>query len=53
MFVRHTGYTVLNMREDTTIRISMEMRDALKAYGRKDETYTDLIRRLLKEVKEK
>lgn len=41
------------MSEDTTIRISMETRDALKAYGRKDETYDDLLRRLLKEAEKK
>ena len=34
--------------ETTTIPISKEVRDALKRTGRKDETYDDVIRNLLK-----
>lgn len=34
--------------EITTIPISKEIRDALKKTGRKDETYDDIIRTLLK-----
>ncbi len=36
--------------ETTTIPISKEVRDALKRVGRKDETYDDIIRNLLKAV---
>ena len=34
--------------ETTTIPISKEVRDALKRLGRKDETYDDILRNLLK-----
>ncbi len=34
--------------ETTTIPISKEVRDALKKVGRKDETYDDILRNLLK-----
>ncbi|HLC77243.1 MAG TPA: hypothetical protein VJH04_03505 [archaeon] len=34
--------------ETTTIPISKDIRDALKRAGRKDETYNDIIRKLLK-----
>jgi predicted CopG family antitoxin len=34
--------------DTTTIPISKEVRDALKRAGRKDETYDDIIRKLLK-----
>ena len=34
--------------ETTTIPISKEVRDALKRVGRKDETYDDILRNLLK-----
>lgn len=34
--------------DTTTIPISKEVRDALKRTGRKDETYDDIIRNLLK-----
>ena len=39
-----SGY---NMSEATTIRIRTETRDDLRRFGRKDETYDELIRRLL------
>ncbi len=38
---RHT------VNEATTIRISTETREDLRRFGRKDETYDQLIRRLL------
>jgi hypothetical protein len=34
----------------TTIRIEVELRDELKRIGRKGETYTEIIKRLLKEA---
>ncbi len=37
--------------ETTTIPISKEVRDLLKKTGRKDETYDDVIRNLLKASK--
>jgi len=37
--------------ETTTILISKEVRNILKAIGRKDETYDDLLRRLIKDAK--
>ena len=38
---------MIHMRETTTIPLSKETRDLLKSYGRKGETYDELIRRLL------
>ena len=35
------------MGDTTTIPLSKETRDLLKKFGQKDETYDDLIRRLL------
>jgi hypothetical protein len=35
------------MTETTTIPLSKETRDLLKKYGRKGETYDELLRRLL------
>ena len=35
------------MGEATTIRISIETREDLRRFGRKDETYDELIQRLL------
>ena len=40
------------MGEDTTIRVSVETRDALKALGQKGDSYDAIIRRLLKKRKE-
>ena len=37
-----------DMMETTTIPISKEVRDLLKKTGRKDETYDDILRNLLK-----
>lgn len=34
----------------TTIALASQTRDALKRMGRKDETYDDLIRRLVREL---
>jgi hypothetical protein len=36
--------------ETTTIPISKEVRDALKRVGRKDETYDDILRNLLRSL---
>ena len=36
------------MMEITTIPVSKEVRDLLKKAGRKDETYDDILRNLLK-----
>ena len=41
------------MGEKTTIPVYKETRDLLKKMGRKDETWDDLIRRLMREVEEK
>ena len=41
------------MGEKTTILVFKETRDLLKRVGRKDESYDDVIRRLIKEVQEK
>jgi len=38
---------MIDMGENTTIPLSKETRDLLKEYGRKGETYDELIRRLL------
>ncbi|MGB9760566.1 MAG: DUF7557 family protein [Thermoproteota archaeon] len=35
-------------RSTTTIQISKSLRDKLKAFGKKGETYDEIIRRLLK-----
>lgn len=35
------------MSENTTVIVSKETRDALKALGRKGESYDDVIRRLI------
>lgn len=35
----------------TVIRISKETREMLKEYGRKSETYDQVIKRLIREVK--
>ena len=40
------------MGEKTTILVFKETRDLLKNLGRKDESYDDVIRRLMKEVQE-
>lgn len=36
----------------TTIVIQTETRDKLKRYGRKDQTYDDILQELLKNMKE-
>ena len=38
--------------EITTILIKKETRDMLKEFGKKSETYDDLLRRLLRECKQ-
>lgn len=38
---------MIDMDETTTIPLTKETRDLLKRYGRKGETYDELIRRLL------
>jgi hypothetical protein len=38
---------MIHMGETTTIPLSKKTRDLLKSYGRKGETYDELIRRLL------
>lgn len=38
---------MIDMGETTTIPLSKETRDLLKRYGKKGETYDELIRRLL------
>ena len=38
---------MIDMGETTTIPLKKETRDLLKKYGRKGETYDELIRRLL------
>jgi hypothetical protein len=38
---------MIDMGETTTIPLSKETRDLLKEYGKKGETYDELIRRLL------
>jgi hypothetical protein len=38
---------MIDMGETTTIPLTKETRDLLKRYGRKGETYDELIRRLL------
>ena len=38
---------MIDMGETTTIPLRKETRDLLKRYGRKGETYDELIRRLL------
>lgn len=38
---------MISMGDTTTIPLSKETRDLLKRYGRKGETYDELIRRLL------
>jgi len=40
------------MTEITSIKVTPETRDMLKALGRKGETYDDLIRRMIRELKE-
>ena len=40
---------VMFSMDGTTIRVKKETRDRLKAIGRKDETYDDIINRLLNE----
>jgi hypothetical protein len=39
---------MIDMGETTTIPLTKETRDLLKRYGRKGETYDELIRRLLR-----
>ena len=41
------------MGEKTTILVFKETRDLLKRLGRKDESYDDVIRRLIGEVEER
>ena len=43
----------MHMGEKTTILVFKETRDLLKRVGRKDESYDDVIRRLIKEAKER
>jgi hypothetical protein len=38
---------MIDMSETTTIPLSKETRDLLKRFGRKGETYDELVRRLL------
>ncbi|MGB9938323.1 DUF7557 family protein [Methanosarcina sp.] len=38
------------MSEATTIPVTKDVRDRLKQYGKKGETYTDILRRLMDEV---
>jgi len=38
---------MIDMGETTTIPLSKETRDLLKRFGRKGETYDELVRRLL------
>jgi predicted CopG family antitoxin len=38
------------MSEATTIPVTKEVRDRLKQYGKKGETYSDILRRLMDEV---
>lgn len=38
------------MGEITTIQVGKELRDILKAMGKKGDTYNDIIRRLIKKV---
>lgn len=38
------------MSEVTSIKVSKELRDRLKALGRKGETYEEILRRLLREA---
>ncbi|HEC77282.1 MAG TPA: hypothetical protein ENI33_08530 [Thermoplasmatales archaeon] len=38
------------MRDTTTIQVDKELRDILKRIGRKGDTYSDIIRRLIKKV---
>ena len=40
----------MSVREITSIKVSKELRDRLKALGRKGETYEDILRRLLEEA---
>jgi len=40
------------MTEITSIKVTPETRDMLKSMGRKGETYDELIRRLIRELKE-
>lgn len=40
-------YDMIDMGETTTIPLSKETRDLLKRFGRKGETYDELVRRLL------
>ncbi len=38
------------MKNTTTIQVDKEIRDILKKMGKKGETYSDIIRRLIKKV---
>lgn len=38
------------MSEATTIPVTKDVRDRLKQYGKKGETYSDILRRLMDEV---
>ncbi len=42
---------VLSVSENTTVIVSKKTRDALKALGRKGESYDVIIRRLMKGAK--
>ena len=44
----YNSYTVMKMSEITRIPVSKETREALKALGRKGESYDAIIRRLMK-----
>ena len=48
----HNAYTVIYVSESTTVLVSKETRDALKALGRKGESYDAIIRRLMEAVEE-
>ena len=41
----------MNMSENTTILISKKAREKIKEFGRKGETYTDIINKIYKELK--
>jgi predicted CopG family antitoxin len=38
------------MSEATTIPVTKDVRDRLKQYGKKGETYSDILRRLMDEI---
>lgn len=42
---------VIKMAENTTILISKDAREKIKEFGKKGETYTDIINKMYKELK--